>query len=98
MENFGARWAASRRALVTWSDDKFPSRAWHCHGARQRKVSTCMNADNTIERRQSWLVVLPLVGITLAIESAGVGQFFAFLPLYLERVGVAAPDVARWVG
>src|SRR5437870_13573784 len=41
------------------------------------------------------LVIFSLAGF---LEVASYGQLSAFTPLYLPRIGVAAADVAFWVG
>ncbi|MFB3737442.1 MAG: MFS transporter [Candidatus Velamenicoccus archaeovorus] len=47
---------------------------------------------------QRWTTLLVLYGITSVVETFGVSQIFAFMPLYLRRLGTRPEDVAHWVG
>src|SRR3972149_4970059 len=54
----------------------------------------------SVSRRapQSWIVVLVLFGVTTVVEALGVSQVFAFLPLYLEDMGLPKSSIPHWVG
>jgi len=47
---------------------------------------------------QPWLTVLTLFSITAMIETIGVSQIAAFLPLELRAMGLRAAEIPRWVG
>lgn len=47
---------------------------------------------------QSWILVLVLFSITSAVEAIGLSQVFAFMPLYLQDLGLPRADVTRWTG
>jgi DHA1 family multidrug resistance protein-like MFS transporter len=47
---------------------------------------------------QAWTVVLVLFSITSLVEALGVSQIFAFMPLYLQEIGLPKADVPQWVG
>ncbi len=47
---------------------------------------------------QSWPLVLGLFSITSLVEAIGLSQVFAFMPLYLQQLGLPAEDVPRWTG
>ena len=47
---------------------------------------------------QSWTTVLTLFCIASVIETIGVGQIFAFLPLDLKAMGMPPTSIPRWVG
>lgn len=49
-------------------------------------------------RTQPWLVVLGLFSVTSMVEAIGVSQIFAFMPLYLQQLGLPSDEVPRWVG
>ncbi|HEX9123388.1 MAG TPA: MFS transporter [Actinomycetota bacterium] len=55
-------------------------------------------SDSSARPVQSWTVVLILYGITSVVETLGVSQIFAFMPLYLRQLGTRPGDVAHWVG
>jgi MFS family permease len=46
----------------------------------------------------SWIIVLALFSITSVIETIGISQIVAFLPLDLETMGVPQSAIPRWVG
>jgi DHA1 family multidrug resistance protein-like MFS transporter len=48
--------------------------------------------------RQDWRVLLAIYFATQVIESYGISQVFAFMPLYLQQLGVPASEIPRWVG
>ena len=48
--------------------------------------------------RQSWIAVLAIFSITSVIETMGVSQISAFLPLYLRTMGLAPASIPRLVG
>src|SRR5260221_6917466 len=48
--------------------------------------------------RSDWRQILSIFWITSLVEGLGVSQIFAFLPKYLETMGVAEPDRLRFVG
>ncbi|HLB12983.1 MAG TPA: MFS transporter [Dehalococcoidia bacterium] len=45
-----------------------------------------------------WIAALVLFWITSAVESLGVSQVFAFMPIYLEEMGLPEAEVPHWVG
>ncbi len=45
-----------------------------------------------------WPVVLGVYWVTQLVESLGVSQIFAFMPLELRHVGLPDADIPRWVG
>lgn len=47
---------------------------------------------------QNWRVLLAIYAITALVESTGVSQVFAFLPLRLQQIGMPAPDIAPFTG
>ncbi|MCL4534766.1 MAG: MFS transporter [Bacteroidetes bacterium] len=47
---------------------------------------------------QPWTIVLALFSITSVVEALGVSQIFAFLPLYLNELGLPENAVPHWVG
>jgi len=47
---------------------------------------------------QSWTIVLALFSITSVIETFGISQIGAFLPLDLKAMGLPAAEIPRWVG
>ena len=47
---------------------------------------------------QDWRALLAIYAITALIESTGVSQVFAFLPLRLHQMGLLAPEVAAFTG
>lgn len=47
---------------------------------------------------QPWTLVLALFWLTSVVEALGVSQIFAFLPLYLQELGLPKPDIPHWVG
>jgi len=47
---------------------------------------------------QDWRVLLAIYFATQVIESYGISQVFAFMPLYLQQLGVPASEIPRWVG
>jgi MFS family permease len=46
----------------------------------------------------SWITVLTLFSITSIIETVGISQIIAFLPLDLKTMGVPQSAIPRWVG
>jgi MFS family permease len=46
----------------------------------------------------SWVTVLTLFSITSIIETVGISQIIAFLPLDLKAMGVPQSAIPRWVG
>jgi len=47
---------------------------------------------------QDWRVLLAIYAITALVESTGVSQVFAFLPLRLQQIGLPDRDVASFTG
>jgi MFS family permease len=47
---------------------------------------------------QDWRLLLAIYFATQVIESYGVSQVFAFMPLYLAQLGLPASEIPRWVG
>ncbi|TAK35773.1 MAG: MFS transporter [Chloroflexota bacterium] len=47
---------------------------------------------------QSWKVVLVLLWITSMVEGLGFSQVSAFLPIYLQSMGLPESSVPQWVG
>jgi len=47
---------------------------------------------------QSWTLVLALFSITSVVEAICISQIYAFMPLYLQTLGLAPDLVPRWVG
>ncbi len=47
---------------------------------------------------QSWTTVLTLFCVASVIETIGVGQIVAFLPLDLKAMGLPQTSIPRWVG
>jgi MFS transporter, DHA1 family, multidrug resistance protein len=47
---------------------------------------------------QDWHILLAIYFATQVIESYGVSQVFAFMPLYLAQLGLPASEIPRWVG
>lgn len=45
-----------------------------------------------------WIIALILFFITSAVEALGVSQVFAFMPLYLQEMGLPKEEVPQWVG
>ncbi|TMB81445.1 MAG: multidrug efflux MFS transporter, partial [Chloroflexi bacterium] len=58
------------------------------------------STDTTSARRpvQDWRALLAIYVIVALVESAGVSQVFAFLPVRLEQLGLAPRDVASFTG
>jgi DHA1 family multidrug resistance protein-like MFS transporter len=52
----------------------------------------------TSRASQSWVLVLVLFSITSMVEAIGVSQVFAFMPLYLQQLGLPGDQIPRWVG
>jgi len=52
----------------------------------------------TNERRQDWRILLAIFWITSCVEGLGVSQIFAFVPKYLETMGVGETDRLHFVG
>jgi MFS family permease len=52
----------------------------------------------SLRSAQPWTTVLALYAITSVVETFGVSQIFAFMPLYLRELGTRPEDVAHWVG
>jgi MFS family permease len=48
--------------------------------------------------RSDWRLLLAIFWVTSLIETAGMGQVFAFLPNYLSQMGVAGADRLAFVG
>jgi MFS family permease len=56
-------------------------------------------ATSAIRRApQDWRVLLGIYFATQIIESYGVSQVFAFMPLYLRQLGLPESEIPRWVG
>lgn len=51
-----------------------------------------------VRSHQSWMVVLALFSITSIVEAIGVSQIFAFMPLYLQEMGLPLSTIPHWVG
>ena len=49
-------------------------------------------------QRQGWRSLLVAYGITSTIESLGVSQIFAYLPLRLREVGLPEADIPAFTG
>ena len=49
-------------------------------------------------RAQSWLIVLGFFCAASVVEAIGLSQVFAFMPLYLQQLGLPPADVPRWTG
>ncbi len=47
---------------------------------------------------QDWRVLLAIYFATQVIESYGISQVFAFMPLYLQQLGLPESEIPRWVG
>ncbi|MHB0869904.1 MAG: MFS transporter [Chloroflexota bacterium] len=47
---------------------------------------------------QPWTVVLLLFSVTSIVEAIGISQVFAFMPLYLQEMGLPREVVPQWVG
>lgn len=45
-----------------------------------------------------WIVALALFWTTSMVEALGVSQVFAFMPIYLQEMGLPRPEIPRWVG
>ncbi len=54
--------------------------------------------DRTAAPRQSWIAVLAIFSITSVVETMGVSQISAFLPLDLRTMGLAPGAIPRLVG
>ncbi|HUP83710.1 MAG TPA: MFS transporter [Candidatus Limnocylindria bacterium] len=54
--------------------------------------------DSERPPRSDWRFVLAIFWITSLVETAGMGQVFAFLPNYLSQMGVEGPDRLTFVG
>ena len=68
---------------------------------RLRRVSedSASAASRSAQRPlQDWRALLAIYAITALIESTGVSQVFAFLPLRLHQMGLLAPEVASFTG
>ncbi|MDL2335377.1 MAG: MFS transporter [Chloroflexota bacterium] len=48
--------------------------------------------------RSDWRFLLAIFWITSLVETAGMGQVFAFMPNYLSQMGVTGPDRLTFVG
>ncbi|HRJ44630.1 MAG TPA: MFS transporter, partial [Caldilineaceae bacterium] len=59
---------------------------------------TATTDETGSKTHQSWVLVLILFGVTSIVEGVAVSQLFAFLPLYLAEMQMAASDIPRWVG
>ncbi|MBI2906351.1 MAG: MFS transporter [Chloroflexi bacterium] len=46
----------------------------------------------------AWPAVLALFCITSVVEAIGVSQVFAFLPIYVQGMGLSEAEVPHWVG
>ncbi|MDR3577562.1 MAG: MFS transporter [Anaerolineaceae bacterium] len=55
-------------------------------------------ARPAIQSNSSWIKLLVLFTAASLIETIFYGQFNAFTPLYLPRLGIQPADVARWTG
>ena len=55
-------------------------------------------ASKATHTSQSWILVLVFFSITSLVEAIGLSQVFAFMPLYLQQLGLAPADVPRWTG
>ncbi len=47
---------------------------------------------------QPWTLVLVFFSIASLVEAIGLSQVFAFMPLYLQQLGLPQADVPRWTG
>jgi len=68
---------------------------------RLRRVSedSASAASRSAQRPlQDWRALLAIYAITALIESTGVSQVFAFLPLRLHQMGLLAAEVASFTG
>ncbi|MEP7379653.1 MAG: MFS transporter [Chloroflexota bacterium] len=61
---------------------------------------TAEPASPPVERppRSDWRFLLAIFWITSLVETAGMGQVFAFMPNYLSQMGVTGPDRLTFVG
>lgn len=48
--------------------------------------------------RQSWVAVLAVFSAASTVEAVGISQTFAFVPLYLQQLGLPMEEIPRWVG
>jgi MFS transporter, DHA1 family, multidrug resistance protein len=55
-------------------------------------------AEPAVKAQSSWVKLLVLFTFASLIETIFYGQFSAFTPLYLPRLGIQPADVARWTG
>src|SRR5687768_10482588 len=53
---------------------------------------------NEAARTAGWKLLLALFCLTSIVEAYGVAQMFAFMPRYLEKLGVATADLPGWTG
>lgn len=54
--------------------------------------------EPTARPPQPWPVVLALFSVTSIVEAIGISQVFAFMPLYLQELGLPREVVPQWVG
>ncbi len=47
---------------------------------------------------QDWRLVVAIYAATQVVEAYGVSQVYAFMPLYLQQLGLPPDQIARWVG
>jgi len=70
--------------------------------ARVSKLSrpSTIRSHSAVARRapQDWRLLLAIYFATQVIESYGVSQVFAFMPLYLGQLGLPADQIPFWVG
>ena len=55
-------------------------------------------AQPAVQTNSSWIKLLVLFTFASLIETIFYGQFSAFTPLYLPKLGIQPADVARWTG
>lgn len=65
---------------------------------KRRYSSVMRETAAPTKRAQSWLIVLGFFCATSVVEAIGLSQVFAFMPLYLEQLGLPPADVPRWTG
>ncbi|MDP2727784.1 MAG: MFS transporter [Dehalococcoidia bacterium] len=47
---------------------------------------------------RGWITALVLFWLTSVVEALGVSQVFAFMPIYLQQMGLPEQDLPHWVG
>src|SRR5438132_635345 len=97
-----ATYSARSRTATNRLQSSFPTcAAGRMLVGRLRRVSEDSEsaASRSAQRPvQDWRALLAIYAITALIESTGVSQVFAFLPLRLHEIGLPEGDVASFTG